>query len=110
MRNGIINARDSSQTISIREQTDEKQTRRSVYEYSACQVLFGGPRVVCVKRPWNDLKGAVAMADGQSVVTESRPLLISPKVSEIDFGYHHANDSYIVYPGQASFKDELRSI
>lgn len=63
-----------------------------------------------MKRPWNDLKGAVAMADGQSVVTESRPLLISSKVSEIDFGYHHANDSYIVYPGHPSFKEQLEHL
>lgn len=50
------------------------------------------------------------MADGQSVVTESRPLLISSKVSEIDFGYHHANDSYIVYPGHPSFKEQLEHL
>lgn len=40
------------------------------------------------------------MGDDQSVVSASRPLVISPKANEIDFGYHHVNESFIVYPGR----------
>lgn len=40
------------------------------------------------------------MSDDQIVVSQSNPIEIGPKVSEIDFGYHHVNDTYIVYPGR----------
>lgn len=37
------------------------------------------------------------MSDDQSAVSQSRPTAI---VNEINFGYHHVNDSFIVYPGR----------
>lgn len=47
-------------------------------------------------------KGAVEMNDDdQNVVSQSKPITISPKVAEIDFGYHYINDSYVVYPGRS---------
>lgn len=41
------------------------------------------------------------MGDDRGVISQSRPVTISSKLTEIEFGYHHdANDSYVVYPGR----------
>lgn len=41
------------------------------------------------------------MSDENNVVSEANLIAISPKITEIDFGYHHANDSFVVYPGRS---------
>jgi hypothetical protein len=54
-------------------------------------------------------KGASVMNDNLSVETQSRTITVTPKVkiSEIDFGYHHVNESFVVYPGRLSIEWRL---
>lgn len=42
------------------------------------------------------------MSDAEDVVaqTSHKQITIGAKITEIDFGYHHVNDSFIVYPGR----------
>jgi hypothetical protein len=35
----------------------------------------------------------------EKIALQTHATLINSKVAEIDFGYHHVNDSYIIYPG-----------
>lgn len=48
------------------------------------------------------------MSDDQSEDSQSKPMTFqTAKVSEIDFGYHHANETFIVYPGRCHMKSNF---